>query len=158
MLKQFIDVDYSQEKRAFIRDELIELYGRVLVEIATWSHLGEMILEKSFFSNTGSDIELVDYEIESSASSINASSSQPETESARKKRTHAVNECRDQQSLLALIKYILKTVDLVYILRRLSINKIHFRFLIVNFSLSPQASKVWEIENFNHFAFIIMTP
>lgn len=145
MLKQFIDVDYSQEKRAFIRDELIELYGRVLVEIATWSHLGEMILEKSFFSNTGSDIELVDYEIESSSSSSN---SQPETESARKKRSHAVNECRDQQSLLALIKYILKTVDLVYILRRCSINKIHFRFLIVNFSLSPQASKVWEIVKF----------
>lgn len=106
----------------FIRDDLPAIYGRVLSKLALWGQIGEMVLEQSLYSNTGQDDERVDYD--------------------QDHHMDETNDYRDQQRLLSLIKYTLKSVDLHSLLRQTPLTKIHYRFLIVNFSLSPQVPRV----------------
>lgn len=104
----------------------MQLYGRTLLKLTAWDQLGEILLEQSLYSNTGRNEERNDYDDDWSMQVVQS----PQ------------DEYREQQRLLALVKYTLKCVDLRCILRHLPLTKVHYRFLVVNFSLSPQTPKV----------------
>lgn len=134
MLKRLIDRDYDESSNSFYDPQVVPVYGSMLVKII--NSLTDIAIEQSFFSNiedpkkdNKSDHDDADDDDDYSGDEDDRPSSS------------ANNEQRDQNRLLTLLKYILKTVNLKTLVK-CGFNRVHVQFLIINFSLSRLTPKV----------------
>lgn len=117
-----MDRDYNEETYSFYQDELIHIYGRILFKLIYL--ISEIAIEQSFYSNSDDNEQNV-YD-----------------ENKNDSGDEGMKEVMEQHRLLALIKYILKTISLKTLIKKCGLKTTYFQFMIVNFSLSNHTPKV----------------